>query len=700
MDTDRQIDGLIGSWMEDTAPTHLPARALEATFERTRVSRQEVGWRGLGAMIQVPRATLVFGGLAMVTLGAALAVGAPQLTDDPRRPFLGTWVSTSDGDGGTQSMSVQSSTNDSVTILVLDDIASVCGGTRSTMTGTGTVDGDRLVIPTPDYRCDDGTEPQLLNGEATPLNGYLRGLTYVWDPARDVLTIGGTGVWVRAGAVLPTAEPTVESTSPESAAPATHSPPPPLTEAFDSPLHGISIAYPSGWQARPASEPWTGDEITFDSPAVDVIFDPELGDRLYLSIVSEPLGALSGDDWTSRAGYAATVCHGGGGGGITVDGAHAWCWHCGNTETFITTGTHGYVIQMVVSEDVPRLRETFDEDWYHSVLETVDLRPEEAASPPPATTPAVVSGITRRDGEVLRFRGGDLVAIDPKTAESRVLVDGLEAVVSAAWSADGRWIAYQIGRMAGDLWVVGSEGPPRRLLTNGARWTWSPDGARLAVVDEGWVSIVDAATGELTRLVATEWTPMWSPDGTGLVYGERGGAIYSVDVRTGERSLLVQLPGVDLDSVDLIEWSPDGARLAIYNDTVPGDGRLFVLDADGSDVRVLAEHTFVFGLDWAPDGTRLAVTDSSDSMLRIWVTPVDGGTTSLVGSHATQDFGGEPAWSPDGSQIAVRVGDSEALAVEADGSGGVTPIDALAYEAWSGGWFGCGPCAGQTPRVP
>jgi hypothetical protein len=48
------------------------------------------------------------------------------------------------------------------------------------------------------------------------------------------------------------------------------------------------------------------------------------------------------------------------------------------------------------------------------------------------------------------------------------------------------------------------------------------------------------------------------------VFGERGGAIYSVEVRTGERSLLVRLQG-NLDSVDEIEWSPDGSRLAILN---------------------------------------------------------------------------------------------------------------------------------------
>ena len=33
--------------------------------------------------------------------------------------------------------------------------------------------------------------------------------------------------------------------------------PPPLTQTFTSPMHGISVSYPEGWTARAATEPWT-----------------------------------------------------------------------------------------------------------------------------------------------------------------------------------------------------------------------------------------------------------------------------------------------------------------------------------------------------------------------------------------------------------------------------------------------------------
>ena len=101
-------------------------------------------------------------------------------------------------------MTVEPSADDSVEIVVTDTIATVCDLTPSTMTGTGSVNGNDLVVPTPDYTCDDGSGPQTINGP--PLNEQLRNLTYVHDPERDILTVGD-GVWLRAGAEAPSPTP-------------------------------------------------------------------------------------------------------------------------------------------------------------------------------------------------------------------------------------------------------------------------------------------------------------------------------------------------------------------------------------------------------------------------------------------------------------------------------------------------------------
>jgi hypothetical protein len=153
---------------------------------------------------------------------------APPSTES-REAFLGVWTSTSDGDGGTQTLTVGPSADLTVDIVVTDTIATVCLGTSSTMTGTGSVEGDVLVIPAPDYRCDDGMDPQPMGGPA--LNEELRSLTYTRDAATDTLSVGIGDVWRRAGTEAPSPSPL----PPETAAPGSSAPQPSETVAPTSP---------------------------------------------------------------------------------------------------------------------------------------------------------------------------------------------------------------------------------------------------------------------------------------------------------------------------------------------------------------------------------------------------------------------------------------------------------------------------------
>lgn len=210
MSTDKRFDDQVSGWLEQSAPGRLPDRVLEATFERTRASRQQISWRTSLGGLRPGRPTVALGGAVALVLVAAVAFnvytgrsaagpGGPLPSDDPRSPFLGTWYSTSDADGGTQTMSVRASGEDGVEIVVTDIIASVCDGTPSTMTGNGSVDGIKLVIPEPAYACDDGSEPEALSGP--PLQDQLRNLTYLLDAPAGALTVGSASVWTRQVAV-------------------------------------------------------------------------------------------------------------------------------------------------------------------------------------------------------------------------------------------------------------------------------------------------------------------------------------------------------------------------------------------------------------------------------------------------------------------------------------------------------------------
>jgi hypothetical protein len=145
---------------------------------------------------------------ALAAIGFVRLLGSESTpASDPRSPFEGTWVSTSDADGGTQTMTVGVSADGAVEIVVLDDVATVCSGTPSTMTGTGRIEaGTQLVIPAPVYTCDDGSVPETLSGP--PLEEQLRDWTLFLEAETDTLTDGVGGTWVREGAEVPSPDPT------------------------------------------------------------------------------------------------------------------------------------------------------------------------------------------------------------------------------------------------------------------------------------------------------------------------------------------------------------------------------------------------------------------------------------------------------------------------------------------------------------
>jgi hypothetical protein len=164
----------------------------------------------------------------------------------------------------------------------------------------------------------------------------------------------------------------------------------PFQETFVSPLNGLTIRYPTGWQTRPATQAWGHGEIAFSAPDVDVIFDPKFQNSLYLAVASEPLGSKSPKDWvydivTHFSSVGICQIGGGGGAGDTFQGDFAWFEEClephgarGDAVVF-ATATRGYIIYNHVATKV--LQATYDTHWFEDgVLATVEMAPSLARS--------------------------------------------------------------------------------------------------------------------------------------------------------------------------------------------------------------------------------------------------------------------------------------------------------------------------------
>jgi hypothetical protein len=89
MAASERFDDSIAAWLEETAPGRLPQRVLEATFERTRRTRQGPAWRAAIGRPQMPRSIPAFGGAAAVVVVAAtlaLSFGLIGGTSGPPPP--------------------------------------------------------------------------------------------------------------------------------------------------------------------------------------------------------------------------------------------------------------------------------------------------------------------------------------------------------------------------------------------------------------------------------------------------------------------------------------------------------------------------------------------------------------------------------------------------------------------------------------
>src|SRR5262249_6487955 len=98
---------------------------------------------------------------------------------------------------------------------------------------------------------------------------------------------------------------------------------------------------------------------------------------------------------------------------------------------------------------------------------------------------------------------------------------------------------------------------------------------------------------------------------------------------------------------------------------------IYVMDQDGTNVkRLTRDQKFNAEPAWSPDGDQIAYESNVAGVFDIWSIPAEGGTPKRLTNQAGVDKF-DPAWSPDGEEIAftaVRGGKSDIFAVKSDGT--------------------------------
>ena len=236
-------------------------------------------------------------------------------------------------------------------------------------------------------------------------------------------------------------------------------------------------------------------------------------------------------------------------------------------------------------------------------------------------------------------RDGDpeIYVMNADGSDVRQLTDNSKSDWGPDLSPDEEQIAFYSEDEDGDLeiYVMNADGSDVRQLTDNSKEDrspdWSPDGERIAFYSEDEdgdleIYVMNADGSDVRQLTDNskgDWDPDWSPDGERIAFHSEddGGdlEIYVLDVETP--SNVTQL--THNDAVDAAaNWSPDGERIAFYS-TRDGDAEIYVMNADGSEVRYLTDN-FRGDWDpvWSPDGERLAFVSNRDVDFEIYVLDV------------------------------------------------------------------------------
>jgi Tol biopolymer transport system component len=219
------------------------------------------------------------------------------------------------------------------------------------------------------------------------------------------------------------------------------------------------------------------------------------------------------------------------------------------------------------------------------------------------------------------------------------------------WSPDHRRLAFvrnASGASHGTIWVSDTQASNARRIASGGSPSWSPDGRRLAFSSRRAIYTISVDSGSARRVVAGS-SPSWSPHGRRIAF-VRGSSVLMVDL--GSRSVRTL---IDLDpllrcedvgaTVEVPEWSPGGKELVVYglcDRGRSGSAVVVVVNADGSQSRILPTAAKRSRPAWAPDGERIAFeqTFANGSML-VTVRP-HGSSSRTVTWSAADDR--DPDW--------------------------------------------------------
>lgn len=173
------------------------------------------------------------------------------------------------------------------------------------------------------------------------------------------------------------------------------------------------------------------------------------------------------------------------------------------------------------------------------------------------------------------------------------------------------------------------------------------------VFDLFFFTFKDTKLVRLTTQIGNVISPTFSPDGTKILFANRASegptSLWTVESTGKNPDILYAGP----NTIVAVDWAPNGQTIAFAMATEPDVYEIFLMNADGTNVRQLTDNLPGIGgsIDWSPDSRKLLIYAGPAGDKNIFLVDVVAETAAQLtngGNNAASSF------SPDGQWIAFN----------------------------------------------
>jgi Tol biopolymer transport system component len=234
-----------------------------------------------------------------------------------------------------------------------------------------------------------------------------------------------------------------------------------------------------------------------------------------------------------------------------------------------------------------------------------------------------------------------------------VLKHNLTSKIVYTSARDGNFEIYLLDfkRNSGDAYAI--------RLTDQAEPEWRPnlslDGTKIVFESHrsgAWdIYSMNSDGSQVVQLTNTtqNYEPDWSPDGSKIVFHSYRDGYNAIYVMNADGSEQTRLTNSTLETC-CATWTPDGTKVTYFSwlPEPPYTGRIYTANPDGSHTAILLEINSVENMDWSPDGRYLAISIPDYPDLALYDATLATLTYITPPTNPATWKNDHVSWSPDG----------------------------------------------------